>query len=84
VARGCRGAWPRPAASPGSGLSVALAGTRVPVGQSGERERADRWAVTQCRAVVPLTGGAGLSAGTVESASVRGPAREESGVAEPR
>jgi hypothetical protein len=33
---------------------------------------------------VPLIGGAGLSAGTVESAVARGPAREESGVAEPR
>jgi hypothetical protein len=33
---------------------------------------------------VPLTGGAGLSAGAMESAGARGPAREESGVAEPR
>jgi hypothetical protein len=56
----------------------------VPAGQSVEREGADRWAVARYRAAVPLTGGAGLSAGAVESAGARGPAREESGVAEPR
>jgi hypothetical protein len=48
------------------------------------REASDRWATAQCRAAVPLTGGVGLSAGAVESAGVRGPAREESRVAEPR
>jgi hypothetical protein len=48
------------------------------------REGADGWAAAQRRAKVPLTGGAGLSAGAVESADARGPAREESGVAEPR
>jgi hypothetical protein len=48
------------------------------------REAPDGWAAAQCRAAVPLTGGAGLSAGAVESAGARGPAREESGVAEPR
>jgi hypothetical protein len=42
-----------------------------------EREASDGWVVTKCRAAVPLTGGTGLSAGA------RGPAREESGVAEP-
>jgi hypothetical protein len=48
------------------------------------REASDGWAAAQCRAAVPLTGGAGLSAGTVESAGARGPTREESRVAEPR
>jgi hypothetical protein len=48
------------------------------------REGADGWTAAQCRVVVPLTGGAGLSAGVVESAGARGPAREESGVAELR
>jgi hypothetical protein len=75
-------------ASPGSGPSVALAGdvrrVRACRPDRAGREGADRWAAAQCRAVVPLTGGAGLSAGAVESAGARGPAREESGVAEPR
>jgi hypothetical protein len=48
------------------------------------REAPDGWAAAQCRATVPLTGGLSLSAGAVESAGARGPAREESGVAEPR
>jgi hypothetical protein len=48
------------------------------------REASDGWAVAQCQAAVPLTGGASLSAGTVESAGMRGLAREESGVGEPR
>jgi hypothetical protein len=48
------------------------------------REGADGWVAAQCRAAVPLTGGAGLSAGAVESVVARGPAHEESGVAEPR
>jgi hypothetical protein len=48
------------------------------------REASDGWAAAQCRAAVPLTGGAGLSAGAVESAGARGLAREESGVAEAR
>jgi hypothetical protein len=48
------------------------------------REASDGWAMAQCRAAVPLIGGAGLSAGAVESAGARGSAREESGVAEPR
>jgi hypothetical protein len=55
---------------------------RTSPGQSAEG--AHGWAAAQCRATVPLTGGAGLSAGAVESAGTRGPAREESGMAEPR
>jgi hypothetical protein len=51
---------------------------------SAGREAPDGWAVAQCRAAVPLTGGVGLSTGAVESAGARGLVREESGVAEPR
>jgi hypothetical protein len=72
----------------GSGPSAALAGdvrrARTCRPDRAGREGADKWATAQCRAAVSLTGGAGLSAGTVESAGARGPAREESGVAEPR
>jgi hypothetical protein len=75
-------------ASPGSGLSAALAGdmhrARTCQPDRAEREGAYRWVVAQCWAAVPLTGRAGLLAGAVESAGARGPAREESGVAEPR
>jgi hypothetical protein len=71
AAWGCRGAWPRPAD-----------GARQH--PSAGREAPDGWAVAQCRAAVPLTGGVGLSTGAVESAGARGLVREESGVAEPR
>jgi hypothetical protein len=82
------GPGPDQRVSPGSGPSAALAGdgrrTRACRPDRAGREGANRWAAAQCRAVVPLTGGASLSAGAVESAGARGPAREESGVAEPR
>jgi hypothetical protein len=65
-----------------SGLSAALTDdmrrTRACRPDSAGREAPDGWAAAQCRAVVSLTGGAGLSAGA------RGPAREESGLVEPR
>jgi hypothetical protein len=48
------------------------------------RDPSDGWVGAQCRTAVPLIGGAGLSAGVLESVGARGPAREESGVAEPR
>jgi hypothetical protein len=75
-------------ASPGSGPSAALTGdvrcARACRPDRAGREGADRWAAAQCRVAVPLTGGACLSAGVLESVGARGPAREESGVAEPR
>jgi hypothetical protein len=53
-------------------------------------ETSDGWAAAQCRAAVPLTGGAGLSAGAGKArarvdgcADVRGPAREETGTSSP-
>jgi hypothetical protein len=50
----------------GSGPSAALAGdvrrARVCRPDRAGREMTDRWAAAQCRAAVPLTGGAGLSA----------------------
>jgi hypothetical protein len=67
---------------------VGVPGVGVPRGAGRSdrvgREGADGWAAAQCRAAVPLTDGAGLSADVVESAGARGPARKESGVAEPR
>jgi hypothetical protein len=85
---GAVGPGPDWRASPGSGPSAPLVGdvrfTRACRPDRAGREGADRWAAAQCRATVPLTGGAGLSVGAVESAGARGPAREESGVAEPR
>jgi hypothetical protein len=57
---------------PGSGLSAALTGdvrrARACRPDRAGREGADGWAAAQCRVAVPLTGGAGLSAGAVESA----------------
>jgi hypothetical protein len=86
AARGCHGAWPRPACvarqQPERGARGRQARACRP--DRAGREGANRWAAAQCRAAVPLTGGASLSAGAVESAGARGPAREESGVAEPR
>jgi hypothetical protein len=74
--------------APDSGSSAALAGdvhcARACRPDRAGREGADRWGATHCRAAVPLTGGAGMLAGAVESAGARGPAHEESGVAEPR
>jgi hypothetical protein len=85
---GAMGPGPDRRASPGSGPSAVLVGdvrrVRVCRPDRAGREGADGWVAAQCRAAVPLTGGAGLSAGAVESAGVCGPAREESGVAEPR
>jgi hypothetical protein len=74
--------------TPGSGSSAALAGdvrrARACRPDRAGREASDGWAAAQCRVTVPLRGGAGLSTGAVESTGARGPAREESGVAEPR
>jgi hypothetical protein len=85
---GAVGPGPDRRTAPGSGPSMALVDyvrrARACRPDIAGREGADGWAVAQCRAVVPLTGGAGLSAGAVESAGARRPAREESGVAEPR
>jgi hypothetical protein len=85
---GAVGPGPNRRALPGSGLSATLVGdvrrARVCRPDRARREGADRWAAAQCRVAVPLTGGAGLSAEAVESAGARGPAREESGVAQPR
>jgi hypothetical protein len=64
--------------------SRAMCAARACRSDRAGREGTDEWAAAQCRAVVPLTGGASLSAGTVESAGACGSAREESGVAEPR
>jgi hypothetical protein len=59
------GLGPDQRAAPGSGLSTARAGNvrRVRVAGRKQRGGTDRWAATQCRAVVPLTGRSGLSAG---------------------
>jgi hypothetical protein len=57
--------------------SRATCAARARAGRTKRGEAPDGWAAAQCQAAVSLTGGAGLSAG------VRGPAREESGVAEP-
>jgi hypothetical protein len=88
VAGGAMGPGPDRRASPGNGPSAALAGDvrRALACRSDRagREASNEWAAAQCRAVVLLIGGVGLSAGAVESAGARGPAREESGVAEPR
>jgi hypothetical protein len=85
---GAVGPGPDQRTSPGSGLSAALVGNmrraRACRPDRAGREGADRGAATQCQAVVSLTGGAGLSMGAVESAGARGPAPDESGVAEPR
>jgi hypothetical protein len=85
---GAVGPGPDRRSSPGSGLSTALAGDvrRACASRPDRagREGGDGWAAAQCRAAVPLTGGAGLSAGAVESAVSRGPAREEGGVGKPR
>jgi hypothetical protein len=82
------GPGPDRRSSPGSGPSAALTDdvrrARACRSDRAGRERADRRAAAQCRAAVPPTGGAGLSAGAEESAGTRGPAREENGVAEPR
>jgi hypothetical protein len=84
TARGCRGAWPRPAVvawqQPEHGARGRRAPcARVPAGQSGEREDGQVG-----RGTVPGGGatnrwGRPIS-GAVESAGARGPAREESGV----
>jgi hypothetical protein len=85
---GAMGTGPDWRSSPGSGPRATLADdvrrARACRPDIAGRERADRWAAAQCRAAVPLTGGVGLSVGAVESTGARGPACEESGVAEPR
>jgi hypothetical protein len=63
--------------------ATCVARARVGRTQRG-REAPDGWVAAQCQAAMPLIGGASLSAGVVESAAARGPAREESGLAEPR
>jgi hypothetical protein len=69
-AGGAVGPGPDWRASPGSGPSVALVGdvcrARACRSDRAGREGAKRWAVAQCQVAVPLTGGAGLSAGAVE------------------
>jgi hypothetical protein len=69
--------------SPGSGPSAALADNvhraRACRPDIARREAPDGWATAQCQAAVPLTGGASLSAGAVESAGACGSAREENG-----
>jgi hypothetical protein len=84
---GAMGPSPDRRTAPSSGPSMVLADyvrrARACLPDRAGREGADGWAVAQCRAAVPLIGGAGLSAGAVESAGARRPAREESGVAEP-
>jgi hypothetical protein len=56
-------------AAPGSGLSAVRAGNmrRARVADRKQRGGTDRWAATQCRAAVPLTGGSGLLAGAGQS-----------------
>jgi hypothetical protein len=85
---GAVGPGPDRRTSSGSVPSAALVGdvrrARACRPDRAEREGADGWVAAQCRTAVSLTGGAGLSAGAEESAGARGPAREESGVAEPR
>jgi hypothetical protein len=86
--RGAVGPGPNRRTAPGSGPSAANTGdvrrARACRPDRAEREGVDGWAAAQCRAAVPLTGGASLSAGAVECVVTRGPAREEGGVAEPR
>jgi hypothetical protein len=53
----------RPAAARARRLRATCAARTRADGTERGREGADGWAVTQCRAAVPLTGGADLSAG---------------------
>jgi hypothetical protein len=62
VARGCRGAWPRPADGARQRPERGAHGRRAGRTERGI-ERANGWAAAQCRVAVPLTGGAGLSVG---------------------
>jgi hypothetical protein len=66
---GAMGPSPDRRTMPGSSPSAALAGdvrrARACRPDRAGREGADGWATAQCRASVPLTGGAGLSPGAV-------------------
>jgi hypothetical protein len=67
AARGCHGAWPRPADDARQWPERGAHGRRAPHERADRTERgreaSDGWAAAQCRAVVPLTSGADLSAG---------------------
>jgi hypothetical protein len=92
VARGYRGAWPRPADGARQRLERGTRGRHAPrahcPAETERGEASDGWAAAQCRATVPLTSGAGLSAGVGRAqarvrscADVRGSAREETDTA---
>jgi hypothetical protein len=60
-------------AAPGSGPRPAGVRHAVVAGRTEERRRgANRWAAAQCRAVVPLIGGSGLSAARRRESHMRG------------
>jgi hypothetical protein len=89
---GAVGPSPDRRTAPGSGPSAALVGDvrRVHSGNREGREASDGWVATQYRAAVPLTGGAGLSAGVGRAwawarscVDARGLAREETETGRP-
>jgi hypothetical protein len=70
--------------------SRATCAVRTLPAETERGETSDGWAAAQCRAAVPLTGGAGLSAGVGRArarvrdcADARGPAREETETGRP-
>jgi hypothetical protein len=70
--------------------SQATCTARALLAETERGETSDGWAAAQCWVAVPLTGGAGLSAGTGRARAwvrgcvdARGPAREETGTGRP-